>query len=139
MNTVQEVPASAIPTSKTRKDRNKLSEARTAVKTDYKEGETVRIIDRAPVAADAKSGLYFSHYRNLSGRIFRLYGEGDVQQAAIEIDQATLPAEVALRHNETRDQMFNSLPADARRQSQPGTPTEFRLRYIVLVSVQDLV
>ncbi len=103
-----------------------------------KEGEAVCIVERAATAADAKSGLYFGHYRNLSGTIFKLYGSGEDGQAAIDIDLESLPAEVAQRHLETRDLMFNSLPAESRRQSANGTASPFRLRYIVLVGIRDI-
>ena len=103
-----------------------------------KEGEAVRIVDRASIAADTKSGLYYGHYKNLEGVVFKLYGSGDAQQAAIDVALDSLPEDVARRHLETRDLMFNSLTAEARKQSAPGQPGEFRLRYIVLVNVGDL-
>lgn len=103
-----------------------------------KEGAAVHIVERAATAADTKSGLYFGHYRNLSGTIFKLYGSGEDGQAAIDVDLESLPADVAQRHLETRDLMFNSLPVEARRQSAPGTASPFRLRYIVLVGTRDL-
>ena len=103
-----------------------------------KEGESVCIVERAATAADAKSGLYFGHYRNLSGTIFKLYGDDAAGQAAIDVDIASLPDDVARRHLETRDQMFSTMPVEARKQSAPGTPGAFNLRYIVLVGVSDL-
>ncbi len=102
------------------------------------EGEAVKIVERPAVAADAKSGLYFSHYRNLSGTVFKLYGTGETQQAAIDVDLDSLPEDVSRRHLETRDLMYQSLTGDAKKLSAPGTPGEFRLRYIVLVSIADL-
>ncbi len=103
-----------------------------------KEGASVCIVERAATAADAKSGLYFGHYRNLSGTIFKLYGSGEDGQAAIDINLESLPDDVAKRHLETRDLMFNSLPAEARKQSALGTASPFRLRYIVLVGIRDI-
>ena len=103
-----------------------------------KEGEPVCILERPATAADLKSGLYFPHYRNLSGTVFKIYGTGETQQAAIDINIDSLPEEIARRHQETRDQMFNSQSPDARKQSAPGMPAEFHLRYIVLISVNDL-
>ena len=102
------------------------------------EGEAVKIVERPAVAADAKSGLYFAHYKNLSGTIFKLYGSGETQQAAVDVDLETLPEDVSRRHLETRDAMYQSLTGDAKKQSAPGMPGEFRLRYIVLVGVADL-
>src|SRR5579871_2214874 len=56
-----------------------------------KEGDRVRIVDRPPTPADAKSGLYYSHYRKLSGIVFKLYGSGTSAQAAIDVDLESLP------------------------------------------------
>ena len=103
-----------------------------------KEGEPVRIIERPATAADIKAGLYFAHYRNLSGTVFKLYGTGETQQAAVDVDLDSLPDDVAHRHRETRDLMFNSQPPEARKQSAPGMPAAFHLRYIILTSVNDL-
>jgi hypothetical protein len=103
-----------------------------------KEGECVRIVDRPATAADLKSGLFYNHYRNLAGTVFKLYGTGETQQAAIDVLQESLPAELAERHEELTTQLRSGLSGAARRNSGPGGEQEFRLRYVVLVAVSDL-
>jgi hypothetical protein len=103
-----------------------------------KEGECVRIVERVATAADIKSGLYFNHYRNLAGTVFKLYGDGATQQAAIDIAIESLPEELAERHREQTEKMRAGLTGEARRNGGPGGDNEFRLRYVVLVAVNDL-
>ena len=104
-----------------------------------KQGDSVKIVDRAATAADMKAGLFYNHYRNLAGTVFKLFGNGETQQAAIDVPLANLPAEMADRHLELTDKLRASLTAEARRGSGPGGENEFRLRYVVLVSIGDLV
>ncbi|HLK58337.1 MAG TPA: hypothetical protein VKU00_17350 [Chthonomonadaceae bacterium] len=104
----------------------------------FKEGDRVRLVDRVPTPSDVKSGLYYGFYRNLAGTIFKLYGSGEGAQAAVEVDIATLPEEVAVRHLETRDRMRSQLTGEAKRASAPGGEAEFHLRYVILVALTDL-
>ena len=105
----------------------------------FKEGDRVCIVERTPTAADTKSGLYYGYYRGLIGTIFKIYGNGDTAQAAIEIDPDSLPEDVSRRHLETRDRMLDSLTGEAKRASVPGAENEFRLRYVILVAIADLI
>src|SRR5438045_2740141 len=102
-----------------------------------KQGDAVRIVKRSPSAADVKSGLYYHYYGGLAGTVFKLYGNGETAQAAVDVDIETLPEDVARRHLETRDRMRADLTGEARRQSAPGGEYEFKLRYVVLVAVAD--
>jgi len=102
-----------------------------------KEGDSVRIVARAQTPADARAGLYFPHYGNLSGTVFKLYGKAETQQAAIEVDQSSLPADIAARHGEARKQMLAALRGDVKR-SRNSSDADFYLRYVVLVGVGDL-
>ncbi len=104
-----------------------------------REGEAIRIVDRVTTPSDTKSGLYYGYYRNLSGTVFKIYGQGESAQAAIDVDTESLPEDVARRHHEVRDQMRANLSGEAKRQSGPGMEQEFRLRYVVLVALADLV
>lgn len=104
----------------------------------FKEGDPVCIIDRAATSADTKSGLYYGFYRNLAGTVFKLYGSGDTAQAAVEVDIASLPEEIAVRHLETRDRMRDQLTGEAKRAAMPGGETPFHLRYVILVALADL-
>jgi hypothetical protein len=103
----------------------------------WKEGDRAQIVDRAPTAADTKSQLFYNHYRNLTGTVLKLYGTGETAQAALDIDQETLPEEIASRHRETRDRMGENLPGATRRIAA-GSEAEFRLRYVVLIGLADI-
>jgi hypothetical protein len=102
----------------------------------FKEGERVRVTDRNATPADTKSGLFYNYYRNLTGTIFKLYGTGESAQAAIEVDLASLPAEVAKRHQEMQEAICASEP---RWRNNNNTRPEFPLRYVLLLSVSDLL
>jgi hypothetical protein len=101
-------------------------------------GDRVRIADRTADNQDHKTGLFYNHYRGLTGVVQKAYKSREV---AVEIDQETLPEDVWRRHMQARDQMRNrwldGLPADARRKLTPDQKT-FDLRYVVLVSTDDL-
>ena len=103
-----------------------------------KQGDAVRIVDRVPTAADIRSGLYFGHYRNLSGTVFKLYGAGEAQQAAISVAVESLPQDVARRHHEIRDQLVATMIGAPKRLHSQGEEGGFALRYVVLVAVSDL-
>ncbi len=105
----------------------------------FKEGERVKLVDRASTNSDIKSGLYYRFYADLTGTIFKIYGKGETAQAAIEVDLDTLPAEIQKRHEEQRSKMVNTLSGEAKRQSQIGGDNEFLLRYVILVSLSDVL
>ena len=105
----------------------------------FREGEQIKIADRVPTNTDTKSGLYFNYYRNLTGTIFKIYGSGETAQVAVDVNLETLPSEVQQRHREVRDKMLGQLTGDAKKQSQAGGENEFNLRYVILVSMTDLL
>jgi len=109
----------------------------TASKQPFRKGDRVRISDRLATPQDLKSGLYFSHYRGLTGAVQKLFGE----EAAIEIDLESLPREILEGHIQTRNQMRDKwlagLPDDQRRKLTPEQK-QFDLRYVVLVGLQDV-
>src|SRR5580692_342239 len=102
-----------------------------------KVGDTVCIVDRIPTSADLRSGLYYGHYRNLNGAVFKLFGAGDKQQAAIDVALDSLPEAVSRRHSEIKDQMRATITGMGKRHG-PAQEDGFALRYIVLVAVADL-
>ena len=103
-----------------------------------KDGDRVRVAARPATPADAKSGLYYNHYSNLSGTVFKVYGSGETAQIALDVDLDCLPEEVVARHLGLRDKMRAELTGEAKRMSAAGADCEFRLRYVILVSVCDL-
>ena len=104
----------------------------------FKEGDRVRIVDREATAEDLKSGLFYNHFRGLSGTIQKVYAT----EVAVEVDQATLSEAVATRHNEMQEQKKNdwlaSLSEEGRNRLTPKE-RDFRYRYTVLVSAKDLL
>lgn len=103
----------------------------------WKEGDRAQIVDRPATAADAKSQLFYNHYRNLTGTVLKLYGTGETAQAALDVDLETLPQEIAVRHRETRDRMEENLPTGVRRSNGSGESV-LQLRYVVLVALNDI-
>ena len=104
----------------------------------FKEGDRVRIADREATAEDVKTGLFQNHFRGLVGVISKVYS---AEEAAIDVDQASLSESIATRHSEMQEQMKNKwldgLSDDARNKLTPKE-RDFKLRYSVLVSLKDL-
>jgi hypothetical protein len=106
--------------------------------TKWKEGDRVQIRDREATAEDVKSGLFYPHFRGLIGSIQKIYATDEV---AVEIEAESLVEVVRQRHSDVQEQMkarwLDGLSEEARgRLSEPER--DFRLRYTVLVSVNDL-
>ncbi len=105
---------------------------------NLKAGDAVRIADREATAQDAKTGLFYGHYRGLPGTVQKVY-KGD--EVAVELELDSLPEDVWKRHMHVRDQMrekwLASLADDVRRKLTPEQK-QFDLRYTVLVSPKDL-
>ena len=103
-----------------------------------KEGDRVRIADREATPEDAKTGLFQNHFRGLTGTIQKVYATNEV---AIEVDKETLSDAIATRHTEMQEQMkskwLDGLSDEARNRLTPKE-RDFKLRYSVLVSLDDL-
>ena len=103
----------------------------------WKEGERVQIVDRDATADDIKSGLFYNHFRGLTGTVQKLYGE----EAAIEIESQSLLDNVVTRHEDVQEQMktkwLDGLSEDAKSRLS-NEEKDFRLRYTVLIAVKDL-
>ena len=103
------------------------------------EGATVRLTDRETSAADTKSGLFYPHYRDLTGTIAKLYADGT---ATVSIDAESLPGEIRARHQAGTDAMrqkwLDGLSDEARNKLSAGEK-KFSLRYNLLVGVADLL
>ena len=103
-----------------------------------KEGDRVRIADREATPEDIKSGLFQNHFRGLTGNVLKIYGG---QEAAIEIEAASLTESIAARHKEIQDQMkskwLDGLSEEGRNRLTEKE-RDFRLRYTVLVALKDV-
>lgn len=105
----------------------------------FKEGDRVQIADREADAEDIKSGLYYTHFRGLTGTVQKVYATGE---AAIEIENESLDEPVATRHEDVQAQMkakwLDGLSEEARNRLTEHEK-DFRLRYTILVSTKDLI
>lgn len=102
------------------------------------EGDAVLMTDREATAADAKSGLFYPHYRGLSGTLGKLYADGT---ATLHVEEGSLPPDVRERHltgsQAMRQKWLDGLSDEARNRLS-AAEKKFALRYTILVSVDDL-
>ena len=107
--------------------------------TTFNEGERVQIVDRAATADDVKSGLFYNHFRGLTGTVQKVYATEDV---AVEVELDSLTEAVLARHTDVQEQMKNKwldgLSEEARNRLN-DQERDFRLRYSILVSSKDLM
>ncbi len=110
-----------------------------AMATTFKEGDRVRIVDRAMSDEDIKSQLFYDHYRGLTGKVQKVYQTDEI---AVEIEHDALLETVAVRHMEVKEQMktkwMNGLSEEAKGRLSDAEK-DFQLRYTVLVMAKDLV
>lgn len=57
-------------------------------------GEMVQVVDRAATPADVKGGLFYNHFRNLTGVVDRVYADGAL---CIIVDYASLRSDMLSR------------------------------------------
>lgn len=102
------------------------------------EGDRVRIVDRPTTAADTKNNLYYPHFVNLTGTVSKIYS---TQEAAIDVELDSMPEAVSRRHTDFQENWKNrwleGLSEEGRNRLSPQE-RDFKLRYTILVSVQDL-
>lgn len=101
-------------------------------------GDSVQVADREVAAADAKSGLFYPHYRGLVEVVAKTYPDGT---AAITVNSENLPEEIRNRHkkgSETQRQKWLDGLSDEARNRLSAAEKQFSLRYTVLVSAADL-
>jgi hypothetical protein len=103
-----------------------------------KVGDRVRIADREASLTDAKSGLFYAYFRNLTGVIERVYDDDTV---CIDVNIESLPPEVAERHQEmqtaARDKWIMGLSQEQRgRLSEQDK--QFKMSYKVVVASVDV-
>jgi hypothetical protein len=101
-------------------------------------GDTVRVADREAGSSDMKSGLFYNHYRGLSGTLSKIYEDGT---AAVTVDLGSLSEKMRVRHEEgseaQRKKWLNGLSDEARNRLS-AAEKRFSLRYTILVSLSDL-
>ena len=106
--------------------------------TKLKEGDQVTFADREATAEDVKTQLFYDFYRGLTGKILKVYPTDEI---AVEVDQDSLPSEVAQRHREMQEaemkKWLDSLSEEGRNRLTPKE-RDFKLRYSLLVSANDL-
>ena len=102
-------------------------------------GDPVQVADREPNGADAKSGLFYPHYRGLTGTVAKVYPD---DTAAITVDPVSLPDAMRTRHgagSEAQRQKWLDGLSDEARNRLSAAEKRFSLRYTVLVATTDLV
>jgi len=101
-------------------------------------GDSVRVADRDAAGADAKSGLFYPHYRGLTGTLTKIYPDGT---AAVTVDPESLPDEIRARHRAgsaaQRQKWLDGLSDEARNRLS-AAEKQFSLRYTILVATADL-
>jgi ribosomal protein L21E len=106
--------------------------------TAFHEGERVEIVDREANADDVKSGLFFNHFRGLTGTIQKVYATDEV---AVEVEQESLTDAIAARHIEVQESMksrwLDGLSEEGRNRLT-DKERDFKLRYTLLVHANDL-
>jgi ribosomal protein L21E len=105
----------------------------------FKEGDRVVINTREITEDDVKSGLYYAHYRGLTGVVQKVYDT--VEEMVITVDDGSLSDSVRTRHYEVRDAMkqkwLDGLSEEAKGRLSEAE-RDFRLRYSVLVAISDV-
>ncbi|MBV9850124.1 MAG: hypothetical protein JO250_10665 [Armatimonadetes bacterium] len=101
-------------------------------------GDPVCVADRDAASADAKSGLFYPHYRGLTGTLTKIYPDGT---AAVTVDPDSLPDEIRVRHRAgsaaQRQRWLDGLSDEARNRLS-AAEKQFSLRYTILVAAADL-
>lgn len=106
--------------------------------TTFNEGERVEIVDREANADDVKSGLFYNHFRGLTGTVQKIYA---TEEIAVEIEQESLMEAVAARHIDVQETMkakwLDGLSEEAKSRLT-DKERDFRLHYTLLVHARDL-
>ena len=106
--------------------------------TALKEGERVEIVDRDANADDVKSGLFYNHFRGLTGIVQKVYSTDEL---AVEIEQESLSDAQATRHLDVQENMkakwLDGLSEEAKNRLT-DKERDFKLRYTLLVHAKDV-
>ena len=101
-------------------------------------GDAVQVADREVSAPDAKSGLFYPHYRGLTGTLAKVYPDGT---AAVTVTPESLPDEMRARHkagSEAQRLKWLDGLSDEARNRLSAAEKQFSLRYTILVATSDL-
>lgn len=105
---------------------------------ELKAGDAVQVVDREATQADEKASQFFNYFRNLTGTLERVYNDG---KATVVVDEDSLPAEILERHKEltekARSKWLEGLSDEARNRLT-AEEKQFRMRYSILVRLEDL-
>ena len=106
--------------------------------TTFNEGERVQVVDREANAEDVKSGLFYNHFRGLTGTVQKIYA---TQEAVVDVEQESMTEAIVKRHIEVQEAMkakwLDGLSEEAKSRLTESEK-DFRLRYSLLVHVNDL-
>ena len=97
-------------------------------------GDPVQVADREVAGPDAKSGLFYPHYRGLTGTLAKVYPDGT---AAVTVSPESLPDEMRARHkagSEAQRQKWLDGLSDEARNRLSAAEKQFSLRYTILVA-----
>jgi len=105
----------------------------------FTEGESVQVVEREATADDAKSGLFYNHYRNLTGLVQKVYET--TEEIAVIVDEPSLSDAISTRHSDIRAAMkakwLDGLSEEARGRLTDAEK-DFRLNYSILIAPADL-
>lgn len=104
-----------------------------------KVGDYVRVSDREATSADAKTGLFYNYFRNLTGTVERVYDDNSV---CVDVEIESLPQDIRDRHIEIqtmqRDKWINGLSQEQRNKLSEQDK-QFNMSYKIVVSASDVL
>jgi len=103
-----------------------------------KAGDAVRIVSRDVTPEDAKSGLYYSYFGGLTGKVDRVYPDGSV---CVDVDLDSLTEETRGRHvavQEAERKRWLEGLSDEVRNRLSADQKQLKMSYRILLSAKDL-
>lgn len=104
-----------------------------------KSGDNVKIIKREVTPEDTKSGLYYSFFGDLIGKVDRVYDDGSV---SVDIDINSLTRDMREMHlgiQEAEHKRWLDNLSEEMRRRLTKEQKQLTMSYMVLVGVKDLV
>ena len=103
-----------------------------------KAGDTIRVATRELTPEDTKSGLYYSYFGALTGKVDRVYPDGSI---CVDVDLDSLSEETRTRHvamQEAERKRWLEGLSDEVRNRLTAEQKQLKMSYRILVSKQDL-